>query len=587
MIFRRKEVSMTAHPTATHAERKSFVSRVTGRGLLVLFVALAMLLAACGGNGSGTGTAAQPSKGPTTLKMACSPAQGNPDLFNPFFNTNGGAACGNQGFVYETLLYQNLYTGELKGWLASSYDLSSDLTTLTFHMQQGVKWSDGQELTSQDAAFTLNLMKQYPALDSNGLWSSVIKSVTAPDNSTVTVALQHPASTAPYLVGAQTFIVPQHVWQSVSDPAKFANDTNPIGTGPYKLASHSSQLIKYTKNPGYWGTKPQVDQIFVPAILSNSAGALAMAKGDLDWLGSGWDPSLDPSFVNKDPQHNHHWFVPTNTVMLYLNLKKYPFNLLPVRQAISTAINRSALPQGAALYAKPASPSGVVVPTLNSWVSSKYQGQNFTYNPQQAEQYLQQAGFTKGSDGIYADKSGKKLSFSLIVVSAWTDWASDTQNIVNDLKKIGIDAKINAVSDFSPYFTAMQTGTFDAGLCWTNGGPTPYYPFQGMLSSGNSAPVGKAVAGTNFERWSDPATDTLLKQYESSNDQNTQKQAIAGLEDIVANQLPSVPITVNVSWDEYTSTHFTGWPDDTNPYDVGAPYNAPNNEMVVLHLKPV
>jgi peptide/nickel transport system substrate-binding protein len=51
--------------------------------------------------------------------------------------------------------------------------------------------------------------------------------------------------------------------------------------------------------------------------------------------------------------------------------------------------------------------------------------------------------------------------------------------------------------------------------------------------------------------------------------------------------LPSVPITVNVSWDEYTSTHFTGWPDDTSPYDVGAPYNAPNNEMVVLHLKPV
>lgn len=575
---------MTAHPAMSYIERVPLIRKLTGKGLLLLLVSLATLLAACGG--TTPGQTATPSK-ISTLKVVSAPSQGNPDLFNPFFNTNSNAAYGDQGFVYETLLYQNLYTGKLSGWLASSFDYSSDLTTLTLHMQQGVKWSDGQALTSQDALFTLNLMQKYPALDSNSVWPTFIKSVAAPDNNTLAITLKHADSTAASIIGGQTFVVPQHIWQSVSDPTKFTNDNNPIGTGPYKLASHSPQLIKYVKNPTYWGTKPQVDQIFVPTIVSNPAAALAMAKGDLDWLGSGWDPGLDPSFVAKDPQHNHHWFPASNTVMLYLNLQKYPFNLLPVRQAISAAINRKAFQVGAATYAQAATPSGVVTPTLNSWVSPQYQGKDFAYDPQQAEKDLQQAGFTKGSDGIYADKNGKKISFSLVVVSNWTDFLSDTQNIVKDLKAVGIDAKINAVGDYTPYYTAMQSGTYDAGLCWTNGGPTPYFPFLGMLNSANSAKPGQNVQGTNFERWSDPQSDKLLQQYATSNDPTTQKQAIYGLEDIVANQLPAIPMVVNVYWDEYTTTHFTGWPDENNPYDVGSPYSAPNNEMVVLHLKPI
>lgn len=577
---------MTGQPTLVHSGQTAHRA-VTGKAFLLVSLSLALLLAACGGGGTGTTTNPGATHKTSTLRVICSPSQGNPDFFNPYFTTNGGSACGTQGFMYETLLYQNLYTGELTGWLASSFDYSSDLTTLTFHMKPGIKWSDGKDLTSQDALFTINLMKQHAALDTNSLWSSIIKDVAAPDASTLTVTLQHPDSTAAFRIGGQTFVVPEHVWTSVSDPVKFTNDTNPVVSGPYTLTSHSSQLIKYSKNPTFWGTKPQVDQIVVPTAVDNSAGALAMAKGDLDWLGAGWDPSLDPSFVGKDPQHNHHWFVPTNTVMLYLNLQKYPFNLLPVRQAISTAINRDALPQGAALYAKPAHPTGIVTPTLSSWISPTYQNAKFTYNPQQAEQYLQQAGFTKGSDGIYADKNGKKLSMSLVVVGAWSDFMSDTQNIQKDLKAVGIDAKINSVGDYTPYYTALQSGNYDGGICWTNGGPTPFYPLFGMLDSANSAKAGQNVAGTNFERWSDPATDKLLTQYETSNDANAQKQAIYGLEDIMVKQLPAIPLVVNVSWNEYTTSHFTGWPDENNPYEVGSPYNAPQNENIVLHLKPV
>ncbi len=67
---------------------------------------------------------------------------------------------------------------------------------------------------------------------------------------------------------------------------------------------------------------------------------------------------------------------------------------------------------------------------------------------------------------------------------------------------------------------------------------------------------------------------------------STTKQAIAGIEDIMVSQLPVLPLTVNVYWDEYTTKNWTGWPDASNPYDSGAPYNMPDAANVILHLTP-
>jgi len=54
----------------------------------------------------------------------------------------------------------------------------------------------------------------------------------------------------------------------------------------------------------------------------------------------------------------------------------------------------------------------------------------------------------------------------------------------------------------------------------------------------------------------------------------------------MVSQLPVIPLTVNVYWDEYTTKNWTGWPDASNPYDSGAPYNMPDAAKVILHLKP-
>lgn len=554
-----------------------------------LLLVLGMMLAACGSGGSTTTTTNRA----TTLRVLSAPGQPNPDLFNPFFNTNQGGDFGAQGLLYETLYFTNLYNGQTAPWLASSYSYSSDLTQLTFTMRPGVKWNDGQALTSADVKFTFDLMKAHPALDQNGVLP-LIKSVAAPDSSTVVFTLQHADSTALFRIGDQVFIVPQHSWANISgDPAKFANDSNPVGTGPYMLSHYDPNLITYQRNPNYWGTKPQVQTIQVPSIKDNTTAITNMIQGKLDWMGTGWNPDYDPLYSGKDPQHNHTWFAASNTVMLYLNLEKAPFNNLLVRKAINAAINRDQLPQGVAKYAVVANPTGVIVPTLNNWIASQYANMSFQYTPSQAQSYLQQAGFTKGSDGFYRDASGKELTMTVDVVNGWSDWDQDVQFIVNDLNKAGIKATVNSESGFTPYYTAISTGNYDAAISWTNSGPTPYFPYQALLSSSNSAPPGQAVVGTNFERWDastsngySAQTDKLIAQYEESSDPNAQKRAITGIEEIMVSQLPVLPLTINVFWDEYTTKNWTGWPDTSNPYDSGAPYNMPDAENVILHLTP-
>ena len=236
-------------------------------------------------------------------------------------------------------------------------------------------------------------------------------------------------------------------------------------------------------------------------------------------------------------------------------------------------------------YEPPASPTGLVLPANQNFLASQYASTSFSVDTSKSAQLLASAGFTKGSDGVMADKNGKKLSFAIDVVTGWTDWVTDCQIMANNLKAIGINASVNPMS-FNAYYSALQMGSFDTAISWTNPGPTPYFLYQSLLSSQNTAAVGKA-ATSNFERWSDAKTDQLLSQYANTTDSSAQQQALNGIQQIMVEQLPSIPLVYGATWYEYNTSHFTGWPDQNNTYAVPSPFTFPDAEVVVLNLHPV
>jgi peptide/nickel transport system substrate-binding protein len=502
--------------------------------------------------------------------------------FNPWSPNN---RPGTRGMIYETLLYINsLQGGAVSPWLASGYEFSSDATTLTFHLRQHVLWSDGQPFTSADVVFTLNMLKQYPATDLNALWK-YLKAVNAPDAQTVVVTLNKPYSPILWYLGGQSWIVPQHIWSGIGDPAKYTNP-KPVGTGPFTLKSWNAQLVDLVKNPNFWQPgKPEVSEIHYLAVNSNTSSELMLEKGTVDWSGQ-FLPDVQKSFVGRDPAHNHYWFPSVSTNLLYLNLTKYPFNLLPVRQAISLAIDRQQMnTAGESGYEPPASPSGLVLPAQQQYLSPDYSQASFSVDTSKATQLLESAGFTRGADGIYVGKNGKRLAFTMMTVTGFTDYVTDLQIMSSNLKAIGIETTVNTVS-FNAYYSGLQTGNFDSAISWANTGPTPFFFFDGILSSKNTAAIGKN-ANSNWERWSDPATDALLEQFASTTDPNLQKQALYGIEKIMKEQLPSIPLNLGASWGEFSTLRFTGWPNEQDPYAAPQKDRTPDNEIIILHLHPV
>jgi peptide/nickel transport system substrate-binding protein len=260
--------------------------------------------------------------------------------------------------------------------------------------------------------------------------------------------------------------------------------------------------------------------------------------------------------------------------------------LLPVREAISSAIDREQISKvGENGYEPVASPTAMVLPQNKNFLSPNYANMTFSVDTTQSMQLLEGAGFTKGSDGIFADRNGKKLSFNLNVVTGYTDWITTCQIIANDLKAVGIKANVNTLS-YDAYYSALQLGTFDMGISWTLPGPTPYFLYYGLLSSQNTAPLGQA-ANSNWERWNDPATDKLLNELLTSADPVIQQQAYAGIQKIMVDELPSIPLVNEPYWYEYSTAHFTGWPDPSHPYAEPSPYQFPDGEVVLLNLHPV
>ncbi len=547
-----------------------------GALLLSALTLLALVLAACGG------ATAQGAKKQVPLSIVGITNGDWPRNFNPY---NPNVDSGSQGMIYETLMFYNRLDGSVKPWLAASQQLSSDATSVTYHLRPGVRWSDGQPFTSDDVLFTLDLLQKYSSLDVNGMWN-YIKAVTAPDPSTVVVTLKQPFSPILWYLGGQTYILPRHLWSSVKgDPSQYA-DANPVGTGPYVLSTFAPQNYTFVRNPHYWQPgKPVVTKLTFPAFNGNTSSELALDQGKIIWAGL-YIPNIQQTYVNRDPAHNHYWFPASDTVYLALNLARYPFNVLAVRQAISQAIDRNQLYKvGENGFEPVAHPTALLLPFQKDFLAPQYAGQTFTTDSSSAAQLLAGAGFTRGPDGIDVDKNGKKLAFNLNVVEGWTDWITDCQIIASNLKAIGIKVTVN-VLNYDAYYSAMQAGKYDMSMSSLTPGPTPYYWYNAALNSANSAPIGQN-ANSNFERWQDATTDRLLNSFATTGDATVQKQAMEGIQQIMVQQLPIIPLTNEPYWYEYSTAHYTGWPDAQHPYATPAPYMAPDCEIVLLNLQHV
>ena len=535
--------------------------------------AAVMLLAGC----SATGTSGNQSSSGGVLTIANVAGQTWTCGFNPF---NPAVNYLSFGFVYEPLYYVNaLQNNATTPMLATSYKWGPDKKSISFTIRHGVKWNDGKPLTAQDVAFTFNLMKTNPGLDFNALWSTILTGVSA-HGDTVTMTFKSPAAPYFYYVAGDTPIVPQHIWggsgPAAKDPVKY-QDATPVGSGPYKVNPCQANNITYTANPHYWQPgKPAVKTVNYPAYTDNDPANLDLASGKDQWGGQ-FIPSIQKLYVSRDPANHHYWFPPTTNVALYFNLKHPITSNVNIRRAFAYAIDRAAVSKiGESGYQPPANQTGVVLPTYKQWYDASAAAQAGFTKPDRAKaaQLLKSAGYSPSHP----------LKLSVITISGYTDWDASLSEIKQELAPLGVDLTIDDLAG-NTFDERLFNGDFDLAYYSQVGGPGPYYEFRQILDSRNSAPLGQPAA-SNYERYDNPAVDKALDEFAQA-DPATQRKLLDTVQQAMLRDVPVIPTTESVNWYEYNTGAFTGWPTPNNPYALPAPWQIPDEEQVLLHLKPV
>jgi peptide/nickel transport system substrate-binding protein len=506
--------------------------------------------------------------------------------FNPF-NLNYISFA--LGPVYEPLAFVNtLQSGQATPWLATSWVWANGNKQITFTIRNGVKFTNGDPMTAADVAYTFNLLKAHSTLDINSVWS-VLSSVTQQGSNQVVMTFKAPAVTDFYYIADQIGIVDQKVWSKVSDPVTYP-DKNPVGTGAFTTGSSTCtpQNIKYVANLHYWQAGlPKIGTVNYPSFLTNDTANTFLASGQAQW-GSQFIPSIQSFYTSKSPNY-HYWFPPVANVSLFVNLTNPILKNVAVRQAMAYAINRQkASTIGEYGYEPASNQSGIVTPTFSSWLDTSQAatfGNNYAYNPAKAISILKAAGFKMGSNGIFNTPSGQPLSFTILDNGGFSDWVAAVQTIQQSLKAVGIQVTPENLAQ-TAYQTDLYGGKYQLGYGAETGGPSPYFELRQWLFSANSAPIGTA-AGSNFERYSNPATDALINAYGQTTDATMQHSIVNQLEAVMLKDVPVIPITEAVDWFQYDTGTFSGWPTPSNQYAQPAAYNYPDWGQVMLHLSPV
>ncbi len=410
-------------------------------------------LAVLAGCGSGT-----PSS--STSHGSSGPVRGG----NLVFNNPQDAQSFDESTVFDNnsiwileQITQPLYTVTANGkgvmpWLATGYTESSDGKTYTLTLRPGVKFSNGQAMTSADVKFSLE--QTMAASAGWGYIDAAIASVDAPTPSTVVLHLKY--QWAPLLADLSLFangIVPNNYGGKTA--AQFY--AAPIGTGPFKWDYwHKGQAVKLVKNTYYWQKGlPYLNSVTWTDVPSDNTRELQIKGGQaqIDQFPS-WSTV---STLKTTPGVNMDLFNSTETNYLAFNENVKPFQDVHVRRAISLAINRAAIIQ-AVLFGN-GKPANSLFPPQVPYYDPTTPG--YQYNLAAAKAQMAQSSVPHG------------FTTTMLIGAGNSDYATITTIVQAELKPLGITVNVQTL-DPNTANGNFQTEKYDMSLTlWTMDIPDP------------------------------------------------------------------------------------------------------------------
>lgn len=490
--------------------------------MLAVMLCAAMMLAGCG-NGSGTATP-DASKDPETKDGGTFivHAQGDPASFNPDMKSDDNL------WPIAQNLFNRLYKlapGDVPvPDLATSYEWSDDNMTLTFHLREGVKWHDGEPLTSKDVKWTYDtiIAEKWSKSDT----FANVDTIEAPDDTTVVFNMKTPdVGIVPLLSWYATFILPEHIWNDPAYPDYTKNPAmqNPIGSGPFKFESYKNgQQVVLTKNEDFFGGAPAIDKLIFSIVPDQNTAFEAFKNGEIDYMSS--IPTANQHDFDNDPDYEVFSFLSINRTYLTFNIAKEPFDNPLLRQAVAYAIDRQAI------YDRFANGVGGLPETYVSPLFTDFVDENYKIPDRdiaKAQELMEQAGLKKDANGYYMT-----VTLDSFDSGNFKDVASVVQS---SLKEAGIKVELNVMEYAAWGDKVKQNRDFNM---------TMLAGYQGPDISGIYGRVG-INGSVNFTGYANEELEAALVKGATNSDPTIRKEAYSTVQRIMGEDMPIVLLLDN------------------------------------------
>ena len=434
--------------------------------------------------------------------------------------------------------------GEISPGIAESWELSDDGLTYTFHLRDA-KWSDGVPIKAGDFVYSLQRLmdpntasvyafigeyiKNGAAVESGKMQPSEL-GVSAPDDHTLVITLEHPTAYFLSLVGSLAEYAP--IRQDIVEKygTDFAGDASKnVYSGPFMLTSSAAQKYVFEKNPNYWNAdNVKLDGAEVSVIADQNTALAMYESGDLDFVKIPTDAV--PNYDDKDQEYMNG-----NEDYLYINqggsnplLANKNFRL-----ALNYGINRNAYIQLATnnVY----TPTNTLVMPLVNGVEKTY-GEEYPMSeksypmdgdPDKAKQYLEAAlkdlGIAKASDITVTITTTDAESSKKI--------AEVCQNLLNSA--LGINVEVRQVTYKNIYGEVLPKGDYELAYAgWGPDYPDPYTYLE-LFKSDNPY---------NYSKYKNDEFDSLLKASNTETDKKARMDMLNKAEQIVLDDGALVPL---------------------------------------------
>ena len=514
----------------------------------------AAMLAGCGGSSSETEpqTIGEPTSAaeesaqetataePTGAQELTFVLNNEPDSLDPSYTNNSFAS------PFLANLFEGLVTydenGELAPGNAESWESNEDMTVWTFHLRDGLKWSDGTPLTAEDYVYSalhvmtptttsqyVNMMTDYIVNGQeyyDGAVSAEEVGVKALDENTVEYTLKQPT---PFFADVTSMWVYSPVQEATveanGDKWSTAADTY-VSNGPFKVSEiNMGESVVLAKNENYWDAENvTLEKLTFRYILDQSTALTAYENGEVDGVRN--IPAGDIARLKAEGAG-------TNTINVYgtvyynFNCEKEPYNNPLVRKALNLAIDREAIINNVAqLDAQPA--YSILAPGYMVDGKDILEGRStFEMSPnadvEAAQAALAEAGYPNGEGfptvqlSFYSDDTVKKVAEAIQEM-----WETN----------LGINVEVTS-ADWAVFYSGVQNGDYEvAAMGWSADYVNPI-SFLPLLVTGD-------VTNTSF--YSNPEYDALVEQIKVERDPAAFAQLVKEADELVSSDYPVLPL---------------------------------------------